>query len=129
MRKLLAWPFEMIHLLGTAVFFALGLLLTLLVAVHQSATWLPKLSSKLSPSEAAERFAAVSTIVGANAVWLAGAALIGAVIAPFARGDGTKKVAWARIVCAVATLVLVAVIWSGQGGDWTGKAALAANGD
>ena len=126
MRKLLALPFEFVHLVGTAIFFALGVLMSLLnAAAVGHPAWLVKVS-KLSLTDAAERYAAVSTAVGSKAMWLAAAALIGALVAPFARGDGRKAPAWARVACAAVTLVLVSMVWGGLGSEWTGRSAIEA---
>jgi hypothetical protein len=127
MRKALAWPFEFVHVLSAAMFFALAALAALLeAAISGHPHWLAK-ASKLSIGDSSDRFIAISTVAGKHAAWLAGAALIGALVAPFARGDGKKIVAWTRVVCAAATLVVVAMIWSGVGDtQWTGKAGLAA---
>jgi len=129
MRKIAAWPFEFAHLVGTAIFFTMGVLMTL---VNAAATghphWIARVS-KLSLTDAAERYAAVSTAIGAKAMWLAGASLIGALVAPFARGDGKKMAAWGRVGCAALTLVLVALVWGGLGSDWTGKPGLATKAD
>ena len=125
MRKLLAWPFEFVHLVGTAIFFTLGVLMTLInAAAGGGPAWIARVS-KLSLTDAADRYVAVSTAVGPKAMWLAAAALIGAMVAPYARGDGKKSLAWARVACAAVTLVLVAMVWGGFGTDWTGRPGLA----
>lgn len=106
MRKLLALPFELVHVLGMACFFAVGLALTLLTA--------PDWSSKLGrmPADAAARhFNEVASLIGRNGLWLACAALAGAIAAPYARKDGKKLLAWIRVACAAAAVVIVLLAW------------------
>ncbi len=106
MRRVLAWPFESVHVLSAAVFFTVALLLTLLTAPG----WRGGID-RMSDADAARHFHELASLVGRNGLWLAGAGLLGALVAPFARGDGKKKVAWTRIVCAATVLVLVVLIW------------------
>ncbi len=110
MRRLLGAPFEILNVLGTAVFFTIALALTLFSAP----TWLAKVNA-MSPETAASHFRTFSSLVGRHGWWIAAAALVGAVIAPYARGDGKKVVAWLRIVCAVTALVLVIAAWGAEG--------------
>jgi hypothetical protein len=110
MRRLLGLPFEVLNVLGTAFFFTIALFLTLLSAPG----WLARVG-KFSPEQAADHFHEVASLVGRNGLWVAGAALLGAIVAPYARGDGKKVVAWIRIVCATMALVLVFVVWGKLG--------------
>ena len=106
MRRLLGGPFEALHVLGTAFFFGVAVLLALFSS--------PEFAGKavyLTPETAAERFHAVASSLGTRGVWIAGAACVGAVIAPYAPFDGRKLLAWLRIFCAAATLVIVLLVW------------------
>jgi hypothetical protein len=106
MRKFLAAPFEAVHVLGMAFFFAVALALTMLTAPE----WLPKVS-RISPETAGRHFHEVAGLIGRNGLWIAGAALLGGIIAPYARGDGKKVLAWIRITCAGAAIVIVLLTW------------------
>ncbi len=111
MRRLLGLPFEMLNVLGTAIFFAISGALTLLSAPN----WLAKIS-KMSADAAAKDFHETASLIGRHGWWVAGAALVGAAVAPFARGDGKKAIAWVRVVCAASALVIVAMQWGFETG-------------
>jgi hypothetical protein len=105
-RKLLGLPFEAAQILGMACFFAIALALTFLT----SPDWLAKIG-KVSPDAAARHFNEVASLVGRNGLWVACAALVGGVIAPYARGDGKKLLAWIRVICTATAVVIVLVTW------------------
>jgi hypothetical protein len=107
LKRLLGWPFEGLHVLGMAIFFAVAAILTLLSAPG----WLTKIS-RVSPDTASHQFREVGSIIGRHGWIVAAAALVGAIVAPYARGDGKKVLAWARVACAAAALVLVVLIWN-----------------
>ena len=118
MRRLLGGPFEMLNVLGTAMFFALAGVLTLLSAPN----WLAKIT-KMSPDAAAKAFHDVASLIGRHAWWVAAAALLGAAVAPYARGDGKKAIAWVRVVCAASALVIVAMQWGFETGGHLNEVA------
>ena len=106
MRKFAGIPFEALQVLGMALFFGVALVLTLLTAPD----WLAK-TGKIPPEAAARHFYEVTSLIGRNGLWVVGAALVGGVIAPYARGDGKKLLAWVRVLCAAAAAVLVLFTW------------------
>jgi hypothetical protein len=106
MRKWLAAPFEAIHVFGVACFFAIGLALTFLTAPD----WLAKLG-KVSPDAAARHFNEIASLIGRNGLWVACIALACGVIAPYARADGKKTLAWVRVICTAAATVIVLFAW------------------
>jgi hypothetical protein len=107
MRKFLAAPFEAVHVMGTALFFGVALFLTLLTAPE----WMQKLDGKVSPDSAARHFHELASLIGRNGLWVACAALVGGVLAPYARGDGKKALAWVRVVCAASAAIIVLMTW------------------
>jgi hypothetical protein len=111
MRKFLAVPFEALQVLGMAFFFAIALLLTYLTAPD----WLAKVAPKMSHESAGEHFRDVAGLIGRNGLWIAAAALLGGIIAPYARADGKKTLAWIRVTCAAASIVIVFLVWGTSG--------------
>lgn len=111
-RKLLAIPFEALHVLGMAVFFAIGATLTILTG----AAWRGVASTE-SPHTAAQRFTELTSMIGRHGWWLAAAAFIGALLAPYIRGDGKRMVAWVRAGCAAIALGVVIAAWGAEGSD------------
>ena len=120
MRRLLGAPFEMLNVLGTAIFFAVAGALTFLSAPN----WLAKIS-KTSPELAARQFHDVASLIGRHGWWVAAAAFLGAAVAPMARGDGKKTIAWIRVGCAGAALVIVAMQWGFESGGLISESAAA----
>jgi hypothetical protein len=118
MRRLLGGPFEMLNVLGTATFFAIAGALTFLSAPN----WLAKIS-RTSPDLAAQQFHDVAALIGRHGWWIAAAAFLGAAVAPVARGDGKKLVAWIRVGCAAAALVIVAMQWGFESGGLISESA------
>lgn len=107
MRKFLAVPFEALQVLGMAFFFAIALLLTYLTAPD----WLAKIAPKMSHETAGQHFHEVAGLIGRNGLWIAGAALLGGIVAPYARADGKKTLAWIRVTCAAAAIIIVFLCW------------------
>jgi hypothetical protein len=112
MRKLIALPFEAVHVLGIAVFFAFGAILTALTGKA-----LGSLASSESAHVAGQRFVEVTSMIGRHGWWLAAAAFAGALVAPVVRGDGKRLVAWIRAGCAFIALVVVVCAWGAEGSD------------
>jgi hypothetical protein len=108
MRKFLAVPFEALQVLGMALFFGIALVLTVLTAPG----WLAKLGH-ISPESAARYFTDITSLIGRNGLWIVLAALVGGIIAPYARADGKKMLAWIRVVCVAAAAVIVLLTWGG----------------
>ena len=106
MRKFLAAPFEALQVLGMALFFGIALVLTVLTAPG----WLAKLGH-ISPESAARYFTDITSMIGRNGLWIVLASLVGGIIAPYARGDGKKLLAWTRVVCVAAAAVIVLLTW------------------
>ena len=110
MRRFFGGLFETIHVLGVAVFFAVGGALTLFSAP----SWLARISAT-SPEQAARHFYEVASLIGRHGWWIAAGALLAGAIAPYARGDGKKIVAWLRLACATVALVIVIAAWGAEG--------------
>jgi hypothetical protein len=111
-RKLLALPLESVHVLGMAVFFAVGGVLTVLTGP----AWRGVASSD-SIHVAAQRFMELTSMIGRHGWWLAAAAFVGAIFAPYVRGDGKRLVAWIRAGCAAIALGVVIAAWGAEGSD------------
>lgn len=111
-RKLLALPLESVHVLGTAFYFAVGGMLTVLTA----RMWSPVASTE-SVAVAGERFVDVTSMIGRHGWWLAAAAFVGALFAPIVRGDGRRLIAWIRAGCAFVAVVVVISAWGAEGSD------------
>jgi hypothetical protein len=108
MRKFLAIPFEALQVLGMALFFGVATVLTVLTAPG----WLAKLG-KMSPETASRYFQDVASLIGRNGLWIVLAALVGGIVAPYARADGKKLLAWTRVACVGAAAVIVLLAWGG----------------
>lgn len=106
MRKLLALPFEAMHVLGMALFFGVAATLTLLTAPG----WLAKVGS-MSSADAARHFHEIASLIGRNGLWVVLLALVGGIVAPYARGDGKKLLAFVRVGCTATAAVIVLLSW------------------
>lgn len=106
MRKFLAAPFEALQVLGMALFFGIALVLTVLTAPG----WLARIG-KVSPESAATYFSEITSLIGRNGLWIVLAALVGGIVAPYARGDGKKLLAWVRVACVGAAAIIVLLTW------------------
>ena len=111
-RKILAVPLESVHVLGTAFYFAVGGMLTVLTA----RMWSPVASTE-SVSAAGDRFVDVTSMIGRHGWWLAAAAFVGALLAPVVRGDGKRLFAWIRAGCAFVAMIVVISAWGAEGSD------------
>jgi hypothetical protein len=111
-RKLLALPFESAHVFGTAMYFALGLVLTVLTGP----IWWSRVATD-SAAVATQRFVEITSMIGRHGWWLAAAAFVGALCAPFIRGDGKRLIGWVRAGCAAIALGIVISAWGAQGSD------------
>ena len=111
-RKLLALPLESVNLLGTAFYFTVAAMLTVLTA----RMWSPVASAE-SASTAGQRFVEVTSLIGRHGWWLAAAAFAGALLAPVVRGDGKRLFAWIRAGCAFIAMIVVISAWGAEGSD------------
>src|SRR5262245_18328375 len=112
MRKLIALPFEAVRVMGVAVFFAFGAILTVLTGKA-----LGSVASSESAHVAVQRFVEVSSMIGRHGWWLATEAFAGALVPPAARGDGKRLLAWIRAGCAFIALVVVICASGAEGSD------------
>lgn len=111
-RKLLALPFEAVHVIGTAVYFTVGGVLTSLTGKALSSV-----ASSDKASVAGQRFVEITSMIGRHGWWLAAAAFTGALLAPIVRGDGKRLFAWIRAGCAAVAMGIVIAAWGAEGSD------------
>ena len=103
MKRLLGGLFETVHLLGAAALFAAAAGLTALTT-PAALKALDLLAS--GGTRVVGRIGHALTVYG---TWIAGAALLCGLLAPYVRSDGNKVLAWIRILtCGVA---VGCVVW------------------
>jgi len=110
MKRLLGGLLESAHVLAIALLFGAAALLTRLTAPHLFADTLG-----VSQETAARIFEDLARMVGTPGRALAVVAIIAAILAPYVRNDQRMGIAWARIACAAAALVVLLAGWGDDG--------------
>lgn len=103
MKRLLGGLFETIHLTGAALLFAAAAVLTAL----STPSLLHRLD--LSAEGGARVFERIGHVVTVYGTWLGGAALLCGLLAPYVRSDGSKVLAWMRIL--LSGVAVGCVVW------------------